>query len=107
MIDQLFDQGSSLKQGPVKLIYIPLDSGGNRAGFSVPKKLMPRAVDRNMVKRKMREAYRLHKHMLSPDAGQHFAMMFLYLSSKKPSYSGVEQAIVGLMDKLKTQAEKQ
>lgn len=100
MIDQLFDEGKSFRQGPVKLIYLPRETGENQAGFAVPKKLIPKAVDRNSVKRKLREAYRLHKHLLSSPNAPAYAMMFLYLSSNKPQYHEVEKAMVGLINKL-------
>lgn len=82
-----------------------MDRGQNQAGFAVPKKLIPKAVDRNAVKRKLREAYRLHKHMLSSPDAPSYAMMFLYLSSTKPQYLEVEKAIVGLIDKLQDRSK--
>ena len=46
------------------IIYIPEESFGLKAGFSVRKKIYKRAVDRNKIKRRMREIVRLHKNEL-------------------------------------------
>jgi len=41
------------------------DTGLNRLMVSVPKKFFKRAVKRNLLKRRMREAYRLQKELLT------------------------------------------
>jgi len=70
-ISSLFNEGSRLKGGPLLMLYT-CSRQGDRTGstpvrvlFTVGKKLVPRAVDRNRIKRLMREAYRLEKKALS------------------------------------------
>jgi ribonuclease P protein component len=63
-IQELFDRGSSFSFYPYRILFLnhPGDSGANnQVLFSVSKKIFKRAVDRNKVKRRMREAYRLNK----------------------------------------------
>ena len=63
-IQELFDKGSSFNFYPYRILYInhPEPGGShNQVLFSVSKRLFKRAVDRNTVKRRMREAYRLNK----------------------------------------------
>jgi ribonuclease P protein component len=70
-ISCLFNRGSRLKGNFLLLIYSssrPLDKASRapvRVLFTVGKKLAPRAVDRNRIKRLIREAYRLEKNILS------------------------------------------
>ena len=71
---------------PLRLIYLPCDKkriSHHQVLFSVPKKKIKHAVDRNAIKRKIREAYRLHKHLLisHPDNPIHFLLAFIYISS--------------------------
>ena len=60
----------------------------NGCGFSrimvcVPKKNFKRAVKRNMLKRRMRECYRLQKHLLSGNSD----IMFLYTSKQVAEFN--------------------
>jgi len=80
---------------------------GVAVAFAV-KKSLKRAVHRNYVRRRMREAYRLNKHLLLSQL-QHpelqVQMLFVYSSPKSkephlPSYSGIRDDIVMLLSKI-------
>lgn len=60
------------------------DTGLNRLMVSVPKKFYKRAVKRNLLKRRLREAYRLQKELL-PVTG-----VDLLLSYSHPEIAGFE-----------------
>lgn len=62
LIDELFHNGSSFLCYPFKVTWLLADADHPvQVLFSVPKKRYKRAVDRNLAKRRMREAYRLLK----------------------------------------------
>lgn len=65
LIDKLFHNGSSFLCYPFKASWLPVQEPGESAPvqvvFSVSKRRYKRAVDRNLIKRRMREAYRLNK----------------------------------------------
>jgi ribonuclease P protein component len=66
LIKELFTKGSSFYSFPFKVITLAAPhSQTHQVLFSVSKKSFPKAADRNLIKRRMRESYRLNKNLLS------------------------------------------
>lgn len=66
-IQELFDKGSSFYLFPFKVFFMAHPDQAathHQVLISVSKRNFKRAVDRNLIKRRMREAYRLQKHEL-------------------------------------------
>jgi len=103
LIEQLFERGKRLKSLPIQLVYLEIDHKTAyliQAGFSVPKKRFKRAVDRNRIKRLMREAYRLHKYTLpkitDADTKKH-VFMFIYIGKHIETYATIETQFLKLL----------
>ncbi|MBL7858495.1 MAG: ribonuclease P protein component [Cyclobacteriaceae bacterium] len=66
-IQELFNRGSSFYLYPFKVFFMPNPDQAyafHQVLVSVSKKNFKRAVDRNLIKRRMREAYRLNKALI-------------------------------------------
>ena len=74
-----------------------------QCGVGASKKNFSRAVDRNRIKRLLREVYRKQKSSLmdslSPRA-VHAELFFIYTGKKLPEYSQLEEQISGLLVRL-------
>jgi ribonuclease P protein component len=98
-INELFESGKILKQFPFKLVYscCPYNQSPVKIAISVPKKIYKRAVKRNFIRRRIREVYRLNKHVLYEVTGDNFTVniIVIYISSNIASYAEIEKKFVG------------
>ena len=103
LIDSLFSEGNILKQFPVKLIYLPIKNPEIitcKTGVSVPKRNFKKAVDRNYLKRLMREAFRKNKYLVDSNLNHKYALMFIYTANKKYGLQDITDCIIQLLNKL-------
>ena len=102
-IGKLFQQGKSEVLYPIRFIYLPVaDLPCHQVLFSVPKRNFKRAVDRNRIKRQMREAYRLHKHLIpyNPANNVRFLLAYIYIGKQKIAYQQLETKIKQSLNRL-------
>ena len=102
LIQELFEKGSSFYIYPFKVLFLPLaEEGVHQVLFSVSKKKFKRAVDRNLIKRKIREAYRLNKHQLCSLPGKSSLLMaYIYTGKKIPEYHFLEKRLLKSLRRL-------
>ena len=97
LIAQLFTKGSSFNLYPLRFVFIKAETPAPQFPqvlISVSKKYFKRAVDRNRLKRQIREAYRLHKQQLLAENGNPIAVLgLIYIGKEKKAYSIIEKKL--------------
>ena len=111
-IDALFigTDNKSLSAYPIRVVYRHTEEAGFRILVSVSKKRFRHAVDRNRVKRQLREAYRLNKHLLSPiESGGSGGMdiAFIWLTDQHKPSQLITAKMVSLLGKIAQSQEQQ
>ena len=107
-MERLFEGGNSqsLAAFPLRVVYqkAPRHQGNAPVQIliSVPKKRFKHAVDRNRVKRQVREAYRLHKQILWEAVPQNtqMAIAFIWLSDRHCQTAEVEKRVVSILRRI-------
>lgn len=108
LIEELFGRGSSFGLYPLRLVWRPTDaptSAPPQVLVSVSKRNFKRAVDRNYLKRLMREAYRLNKYRLLEAAGGHSVaqLAIIYTGKEKKPLSVIEKKLTSGLERLLTE----
>jgi len=112
-MNDLFSNGTSLFSFPIKLIYLPIkEDAGSDVSFSfavtVPKRLHKKAYTRNLLKRRIREAYRQNKINSEGQIIGHtrYALMYLLVDKEVSEYALIERAIKKLHRKFLNKVTK-
>lgn len=104
IIESIFKDGKSVFRYPIKLVYIKINSDLNAktySGVSVSKRNFKKAVDRNRIKRQLRESVRLNEAFIKQDIGAYWAMMFIYVSKEKLDFNVINTSVVNVIKKIK------
>ncbi len=107
-IQALFTEGKSFSTPPFVIRYCKLADQclpSNQLLVSVSKRNFKRAVDRNRLKRQIREAYRLNKHLLTnmPDK---YAIAYIYTFKKMIPYKDLENKLIDSISRLQAELSK-
>lgn len=105
IIEQLFSEGRAVTAFPIRVQYkiVGQLTAPLQAGFSVSSRNFKKAVDRNRIKRLMREAYRLQKNPLQEalqTKEQKLALFLIYTGKELPEYTLVYEKVEMVLRKL-------
>lgn len=106
IIDLLFEKGRSFTIEPIRIISLEAELKATfpvQVLLAVPKKNVPKAVHRNKVRRRMREAYRRHKNLLYEQlgsSGKTMAIALVYTGREVLAYSDIEEKIILCLQRL-------
>lgn len=106
-LDEIFSVGKSFSVFPLKLFYLlpAADAKPVKAGVGVSARNFPKAVDRNRIKRLLRETYRLQKTSLYNSLVQKqksVAVFLLYTGKEMPDYQLLDEKMKTVLTKLET-----
>jgi ribonuclease P protein component len=115
-IEQLFKEGKSFSVFPFRVLYLYLEAPASspakhteagasvlQTAFSVSKKYFKKAVDRNRIKRLMREAWRLQKSVLVNSVnkgGKDVKVFIIYTGNELPEYDLVFEKTAAIIKRL-------
>lgn len=107
LIGRIFEEGHVVKAYPIRIQFIFHDYDNlptAQAGFSVPKRNFKLAVDRNRIKRQLKEVYRLHKAdliNLLERRDKKMSLMIICTTKEKLPYETLEKLILKAIAKIK------
>lgn len=103
-IDHLFDKGQRFNVGGLRVYFLPVANTGIRAGVSVSSRNFSKAVNRNRVKRLLRETYRVQKYLLAAylSADKGLDLFFVYTEKQLPEFLPLKEQMEKALLKIST-----
>lgn len=105
-INELFSKGKKIHSYPFLIVFKELEFESEYPAqilFSISKKKIKRAVNRNLIKRRLKEAYRHQKnelYSLLSEKNKKIGISFIYLDTKPLSYQEMEVKMKEIFAKL-------
>lgn len=112
LISKIFDEGDSFVIHPFKVLWMKSELKSIypvQAAFVVSSKKFKRSVDRNLIKRRMKEAYRMGKndvYNFISTRKEQCAIIFIYIGTNIESYNMIEEKINLSLSRLKSEYAK-
>lgn len=110
LIQEIFEKGTVVYAHPLKVFYIANECSFNRILITVPKRNYKKAVDRNLLKRRIREAFRLSKPLVPatvPVDSPFADIAVVYISNEILEFHQIRNKINNVLAKIrKSLAEK-
>ncbi|OQY04911.1 MAG: ribonuclease P protein component [Bacteroidetes bacterium 4572_117] len=114
LIDKLFEKKQKITKYPLTLFWIEtelLEKVSVQSTVTVSKRRFKKAVTRNLLKRRIREAFRLNKYdylyQQLENQNKQLAIMIVYQSNDILKYSEIESAMLLLLKKLSKRIDHQ
>ncbi|MCK9628235.1 MAG: ribonuclease P protein component [Bacteroidales bacterium] len=104
VIKEVFEKGKQFFLFPFKVFYAPNHLGYNRVLISVPKRAHKRAVARNLIKRRIREAYRLNdKRNIQVNF---FDINIVYISNNISDFEQINDKLSDVLERIQKDSTK-
>lgn len=104
IIQQVFAEGKSFTIYPIKAIWLPSNEVHFfQTGISVSSRYFKKAVDRNKIKRLIREAHRLQKNSLEEHLQknkQNLSLFLIYIGKEIPTYTTIVESCASVLKKI-------
>lgn len=98
-VDHLYKTGKRFVVWPIRVTYLPIADGPSQVLIWAPKALFKHAVDRNRLRRQMREAYRLNKQVLI-EADKHYYLALNYIDKEMQNYKIITKSMMKILKRL-------
>lgn len=105
-ISNLFAEGKSVAKFPLRMVWVIQSDGSpipekSKMAVSVPKKKIKKAVHRNLLKRRMREAWRMNRNpIIIPEKNYTIEVLFIYYGPTVIDFKAIQRSMKFLIEQL-------